>query len=197
MSRIGKNPCAIPDGVTVNLSGQSISVKGKLGELSLTLTDDVEASLEDNQLWVKPNGDNIQARKMWGTARALVGNMVTGVSSGFSKKLDIQGVGYRAAVKGKNLELQQENVTAEQKKYENGMSTSFLVLQAQDALRNAERRENLSIIDYNKSLVSLEQSKGTLLEARQINMMDMGTVPGGYAPGSYGVGMTGSGGPGR
>jgi len=103
----------------------------------------------------------------------------------------------RVEAAGKNLELQQENVTAEQKKYENGMSTSFLVLQAQDALRTAERRRNLAVIDYNKALVSLEQSKGTLLEARKIDMVHDTMVPGGYAPGSYGVGLTGTGAPGR
>jgi outer membrane protein TolC len=70
----------------------------------------------------------------------------------------------------KNRELQQANVDAEQKKFENGMSTSFLVLQAQDALRSAERRQNLAIVDYNKSLASLEKSKGTLLEARDIKI---------------------------
>jgi len=95
----------------------------------------------------------------------------------------------RVAAATANRELQKENVNAEQKKYDNGMSTSFLVLQVQDTLRGAERRENLAIIDYNKSLVSLEQSKGTLLEARQIQMANTGAVPGGYSPGSFGMGL--------
>lgn len=106
MSRIGKNPVTVPDGVTVEVSGIIVSVKGKLGELSARLTDDVDVSREDNLVWVKPRGNSQRARKMWGTAQSVISNLVTGVSEGFAKKLEINGVGYRAAVQGKNLVLQ-------------------------------------------------------------------------------------------
>ena len=106
MSRIGKNPVQIPDGVTVAISGIVVTAKGKLGELGATLTDDVDVREEDNQVWVKPRNDSMRARKMWGTARSVVQNLVTGVSEGFTKTLEISGVGYRAQVQGKDLVLQ-------------------------------------------------------------------------------------------
>jgi len=106
MSRIGKNPVTVPDGVTFEIDGIMVSAKGKLGELSARLTDDVEVSQEDNLIWVKPRGTSGRARKMWGTARSVVDNLVTGVSAGFEKKLEITGVGYRAQVQGKDLVLQ-------------------------------------------------------------------------------------------
>ena len=106
MSRMGKHPVAVPDGVQVAVDGAVVTAKGKLGELSLPLTDDVTASLEDGQIWVKSNGDGKRERSMWGTARSLVNNLVTGVDQGFSYALEIEGVGYRAAVEGKALVLQ-------------------------------------------------------------------------------------------
>jgi len=106
MSRIGKHPVSIPNGVTVSIEGQSVSTKGKLGSLSHTFTDDVDLSQEDNLVWVKPRTESRNARKMWGTARAVINNMVVGVSDGFSKNLGIVGVGYRAQVQGKDLVLQ-------------------------------------------------------------------------------------------
>ena len=106
MSRVGKNPVIVPEGVTVEIAGNSVSAKGKLGQLSMTLTNDVDIKLEGNELSFKPISNSIIARKMWGTARSRAQNLVTGVSEGFTKELDIQGVGYRAAVKGQNLELQ-------------------------------------------------------------------------------------------
>ena len=106
MSRVGKNPVAVPSGVTVNLSGQTLSAKGKLGELKLVVSNEVSATLEDNKVWIKPKSDSKRARTLWGTTRALVNNMVTGVSEGFTANLEINGVGYRAAVQGKNLVLQ-------------------------------------------------------------------------------------------
>ena len=106
MSRVGKNPVAIPSGVTINVQGRDVSVKGKLGELKLVVSNEVEASVEEGKFWVKPKGDSKRARTLWGTTRALVNNMVTGVSKGFSSNLEINGVGYRAAVQGKNLVLQ-------------------------------------------------------------------------------------------
>lgn len=106
MSRVGKNPVAVPSGVEVKLVGNSFTAKGKLGELSLTLSDQVETRLEDGKVWVQPANDSKQARMMWGTTRSLVRNLINGVSQGYTKSLDINGVGYRAAVQGKTLQLQ-------------------------------------------------------------------------------------------
>jgi len=107
MSRVGKYPVVVPNGVTVNLTGSELTVKGKLGQSSLRLVDTaVEASLEDNQVWVKPKGETKQARMLWGTTRANINNMIKGVSEGFTINLEINGVGYRAAVQGKTLQLQ-------------------------------------------------------------------------------------------
>ncbi|MBV8662053.1 MAG: 50S ribosomal protein L6, partial [Hyphomicrobiales bacterium] len=106
MSRIGKNPVHIPQGVEVKLAGQSLTAKGKLGQGSLTIADDVAVELEDGNVKVTPRNDTRRARAMWGTSRALVNNLVKGVSDGFTQNLEINGVGYRAAVQGKVLNLQ-------------------------------------------------------------------------------------------
>ena len=106
MSRIGKNPVAIPAGVTVDLAGQVLTAKGSLGSLSLTVHGDVEATVADGQVSVTPRSETKRARALWGTTRALVNNMITGVSAGFTRNLEINGVGYRAAVQGSNLTLQ-------------------------------------------------------------------------------------------
>lgn len=106
MSRIGKNPVDIPEGVNVDLAGQVVTAKGKLGELSVTLSHEVEVGREGNQIWVKPRTDELSARKMWGTSRTMINNIVAGVSEGFSRNLEIQGVGYRAQVQGKELIMQ-------------------------------------------------------------------------------------------
>jgi large subunit ribosomal protein L6 len=106
MSRIGKNPVEIPDGVTVDVTGQVVTAKGKLGELSIVLTDDVSVGLADKLITVTPRNDSMMARKMWGTSRSIISNMVCGVSEGFTRKLEIQGVGYRAALQGKDIVLQ-------------------------------------------------------------------------------------------
>ena len=106
MSRIGKNPVEVPSGVDVAIVGQQVTAKGKLGELSMTLTDDVDITREENLVWVKPRGNSIRARKMWGTARSVINNMVVGVSEGYTRKLEINGVGYRAAVEGNDLVMQ-------------------------------------------------------------------------------------------
>jgi large subunit ribosomal protein L6 len=106
MSRVGKYPVVVPNGVTVTVSGADVSVKGKLGVAALKLVDDVETTLDGNQLWVKPKAETKRARMMWGTTRALLNNMVKGVSEGFTVNLEINGVGYRAAVQGKVLQLQ-------------------------------------------------------------------------------------------
>ena len=106
MSRIGKNPVEIPDGVSVEVAGQMVTAKGKLGQLSVSLTDDVKIVQESNKISVTKQDDSLKARKMWGTTRSLINNLVMGVSEGFTKKLEINGVGYRAQVQGKELVLQ-------------------------------------------------------------------------------------------
>jgi len=106
MSRVGKSPVAIPAGVTIQISGRKLSAKGKLADLHLFLSDQVAAKLEGDKVVFQPANDSKQARMMWGTTRNLVRNMVLGVSQGFRKNLEINGVGYRAAVQGKMLQLQ-------------------------------------------------------------------------------------------
>ena len=106
MSRIGKNPVAIPEGVAVDLAGQILTAKGRLGALSLAVSNEVTATIADGAVTIAPNSETKRARAMWGTTRALVNNMVTGVATGFTRNLDINGVGYRAAVQGDTLTLQ-------------------------------------------------------------------------------------------
>ena len=105
MSRIGKKPVALPNGVSASISGQSIEVKGPKGTRSFTATDDVTLTLEDGSVKVTPRGTSKRARQQWGMARSMVENLVTGVTSGFKKELEIQGVGYRAAMNGNVLKL--------------------------------------------------------------------------------------------
>ena len=106
MSRVGKHPVTVPSGVEVQMSGQTLSAKGSLGMLRLVVSNEVTASIADGAVTIAPKDDTKQARAMWGTTRALVNNMVTGVSKGFSVTLEINGVGYRAAVQGSTLNLQ-------------------------------------------------------------------------------------------
>lgn len=105
MSRIGKQPVALPDGVTATLSGQTIEVKGPKGSQSFTATDDVTFTVEDGSVKVDPRGKSKRARQQWGMSRTVVANMVHGVSNSFKKELEIQGVGYRAQLQGKVLKL--------------------------------------------------------------------------------------------
>ncbi len=105
MSRVGKYPVPLPQGVQVTLQGRTLVAKGKLGELKLPLTDDVDVEIQDNQVSVNPRRDDRRSRTMWGTTRSLVNGMVTGVSTGFVKNMEITGTGYRAAVQGKDLVL--------------------------------------------------------------------------------------------
>ena len=105
MSRVGKYPVEIPAGVQVALAGNVLSVKGKLGEQTLTLTDHVDVTIEGNLVKVAPRTKQAQARMMWGTTRALVASYVKGVSAGYVRQLEITGTGYRAAVNGNNLVL--------------------------------------------------------------------------------------------
>ena len=106
MSRIGKKPVVLPNGVTASVQGKTVKVKGPKGELSVTLVEEVDAAIGPNGIAVTPRKDMERADQMWGLSRTLVNNLVQGVTHGFSEKLEIQGVGYRAAVQGKNLNLQ-------------------------------------------------------------------------------------------
>ena len=105
MSRIGKKPVELPKGVTVEIKGQTIEVKGPKGTRSFTATDDVDLLLEDGAVSVKPRGLSKRARQQWGLTRSMVENLAVGVSEGFKKELEIQGVGYRAQMQGKTLKL--------------------------------------------------------------------------------------------
>jgi len=106
MSRIGKKPVAVPAGVTATISGRELSVKGPKGTLTMPLADEVSYEVGEGGVSVQPANDTKRARAFWGMQRTLVQNLVTGVTEGFSKQLLITGVGYRAAVQGKNLRLQ-------------------------------------------------------------------------------------------
>lgn len=106
MSRVGKNPIEIPGDVQVSIEGAMVTARGKLGELSHQVSKSVSTSLEEGKVVVRPVDDSKTARAMWGTTRSLLQSLVTGVSAGFSKQLEINGVGYRAAVQGSTLTLQ-------------------------------------------------------------------------------------------
>jgi large subunit ribosomal protein L6 len=106
MSRIGKRPVAVPAGVTATVEGRTLSVKGPKGTLSMSLADEVNYAVDDGSISVQPLNDTKRARSFWGMQRTLVQNLITGVTEGYSKTLQITGVGYRANVQGKNLKLQ-------------------------------------------------------------------------------------------
>lgn len=105
MSRVGKYPVEIPQGVQVAIADGVLTAKGKLGELRLSLSDNVETTVDGNKVTVQPRNKEREARMMWGTTRANIANMVRGVSQGYTKSMEITGTGYRAAVQGKNLEM--------------------------------------------------------------------------------------------
>ena len=105
MSRVGKYPVPVPRGVQVALQGRTVVAKGKLGELKLPLTDEVDVEIEGGLVAVKPRRDDRRSRTMWGTTRSLINGMCIGVSTGFTKSMEITGTGYRAAVQGKDLVL--------------------------------------------------------------------------------------------
>ena len=105
MSRIGKRPVEMPGGVSAQLSGQTIEVKGPKGVRSFTATDDVDIKVDGDAITVTPRGMSKRARQQWGMTRTQIQNLVTGVTEGFRKDLEIQGVGYRANVQGKTLKL--------------------------------------------------------------------------------------------
>jgi large subunit ribosomal protein L6 len=106
MSRVGKKAVVIPAGVTANVEGQTVKVKGPKGAVQLTLHGDVGVKLESGGLKVDPRNETKSARALWGTSRALIANLMTGVTKGFEQRLEITGVGYRASVQGKNLQIQ-------------------------------------------------------------------------------------------
>ncbi|VVT15513.1 50S ribosomal subunit protein L6 [Sphingomonas sp. EC-HK361] len=106
MSRIGKKPVTVPSGVTATIEGKQLSVKGPKGTLNLALRDEITYTLEDGGISVQPANETKQARAFWGMQRTMVQNLVTGVTDGFTKKLLITGVGYRAAAQGRKLKLQ-------------------------------------------------------------------------------------------
>ena len=105
MSRIGKKPVGLVKGVSASISGQTVEVKGPKGTRSFTATDDVTITINDDAISVPPRGTSKRARQQWGMARSMVENLVVGVSEGFKKELEIQGVGYRAAMAGNVLKL--------------------------------------------------------------------------------------------
>jgi large subunit ribosomal protein L6 len=106
MSRIGKKPVALPKGVTASVDGQTVKVKGPKGELSLKLVSEISAKVDEHGITLTPDKSQERSGQMWGLSRSLVNNLVVGVTQGFTQKLEIQGVGYRAAVQGKTLNLQ-------------------------------------------------------------------------------------------
>ncbi len=105
MSRIGKKPVELPSGVSASLSGQTIEVKGPKGTLSFTATDDVTITIDGNTVSVTPRGSSKRARQQWGMSRTIVANLVTGVTEGFKKELELNGIGYRAQMQGNVLKL--------------------------------------------------------------------------------------------
>ena len=105
MSRIGKKPVPVPAGVTASVAGQTVKIKGPKGALALVLPDDVTVKMDKGAIKVDPRNETKRARSMWGTSRTLVANLVAGVTKGFEDKLEITGVGYRASVQGKNLQI--------------------------------------------------------------------------------------------
>jgi large subunit ribosomal protein L6 len=105
MSRIGKKPIAVPSGVTAAVEGQTVKVKGPKGALQAAVHDDVVVKLEGGQIKLDPRAETKRARAQWGTSRTLVANLISGVTKGFERRLEISGVGYRAAVQGKNLQI--------------------------------------------------------------------------------------------
>jgi large subunit ribosomal protein L6 len=106
MSRIGNKVVAVPTGVTANVEGQTVKVKGPKGALQLVLHDDIAVTMDKGSFKIEPRGETKRARSLWGTSRTLVANLINGVTKGFEEKLEINGVGYRAAVQGKSLNLQ-------------------------------------------------------------------------------------------
>jgi large subunit ribosomal protein L6 len=147
MSRIGKAPISVPDKVTVSLNGLSVTVKGPKGELSRTLPDGVSISQEGNTLQVSPVNESRRSRERHGLSRTLVANMVEGVSQGFTRKLEIVGVGYRAAVQGKKLVVSA------------GYSHPVEMLPPEGVTFTVENNTNVFVSGADKELVGNEAAK--------------------------------------
>jgi large subunit ribosomal protein L6 len=105
MSRIGKKAVAVPSGITANVEGQTVKIKGPKGALQVVVPDDVAVKLDGGQIKVDPRAETKRARAQWGTSRTLIANLIAGVTKGFERRLEINGVGYRATVQGKNLQI--------------------------------------------------------------------------------------------
>lgn len=105
MSRIGKRPVSVPEGVTATVEGQKVTAKGPKGELSFVVNDEVLVKLEENEVVISPANESKDARSQWGMTRTMIENIITGVTNGFERQLEINGVGYRASMQGKNLQL--------------------------------------------------------------------------------------------
>ena len=105
MSRIGKKPVPVPSGITANVEGQMVKIKGPKGALQVVLHDDILVKLDGGQIKVDPRFETKRARSQWGTSRTLIANLIAGVTKGFEQRLEINGVGYRASVQGKNLQI--------------------------------------------------------------------------------------------
>ncbi|MFN3688910.1 50S ribosomal protein L6 [Salinarimonas sp.] len=105
MSRVGKKPVPVPSGVTASVDGQTVKMKGSKGELSFVVPEEVSVAMQEGAVAVQPRAETKVARSKWGLSRAMIANIATGVSKGFERKLEINGVGYRAAVQGKTLKL--------------------------------------------------------------------------------------------
>ena len=105
MSRIGKKAVAVPSGITAAVEGQTVKIKGPKGALQVVLHDDIAVKIDKGQINVDPRFDTKRARSQWGTSRTLINNLITGVTKGFEQRLEINGVGYRASVQGKNLQI--------------------------------------------------------------------------------------------
>ena len=105
MSRIGKKPVPVPSGITANVEGQTVKIKGPKGALQVVLHDDISVKLDGGQIKVDPRSETKRARSQWGTSRTLIANLIAGVTKGFEQRLEINGVGYRASVQGKNLQI--------------------------------------------------------------------------------------------
>ena len=105
MSRIGKKPVSIPDGVTATVDGQTVTAKGPKGELKFVVNDEVLVSMEDGAVSVAPRDNSKDARSKWGMSRTMIANIMDGVKDGYERKLEINGVGYRAAMQGRNIQL--------------------------------------------------------------------------------------------
>src|SRR6202451_3617985 len=105
MSRIGKRPVVVPSGITANVEGQTVKIKGPKGALQVVLHDDIAVKLDGGQIKVDPRSETKRARSQWGTSRTLIANLIAGVTKGFEQRLEINGVGYRASIQGKNLQI--------------------------------------------------------------------------------------------